>query len=456
MEAGGARGFTLVELMVAIVVAGIVVVSAYALFSNSSRAMYEVDDLSKLGDQARFAAELIARDVRSAGSLSTPNSFTDKFVNPSSNGTENPLDDDNFVRAIYMPDLQDDTLGPQVSNSGTSNDEIILLGAYDYPFTFEISDLVEQNGNEVAQARVRPGPRGTWKFSRRDPFDVRAQALTDPLTTGQLDGLVRPTRTRLMRALDRNGYMMFATIEPDGVSYVNEELVFDFSDDQRFFFRQGNEQNGFEPAATEDEGYEAALLDAFRYRVCASIEDPDNLQLVRERLDPAVVIAEIGSLSRPSVCGELDPANGLLEQVVVADRVVDFQVWFDCTEVGQNLIEELPVTPDWITPDAVGTDANHNCMRSQNLTAATYNDADRARVAHIRLSMRTATERQNLANYRFITDGNPMGTTTNETNAAIIGGLQTFDVDGDPSSASRVVTVQLDLDMPNITNRVNR
>jgi prepilin-type N-terminal cleavage/methylation domain-containing protein len=455
MEAGRARGFTLVELMVAIVVAGIVVVSAYGLFSNSSRAMYEVDDLSKLNDQARFAAELIARDVRSAGALSTPNSYTDKFVNPAPNGAENPLTNDNFVRSIYIPDFQDRTLGPQVFNSGTSLDEIVVLGAYDYPFTFEISDLVEQNGNEVAQARVRPGPRGTWKFSRRDPFDVRTQALTTPLTTGQLDGLVRPTRNRLMRALDRNGYMMFATIEPDGVSYVNEELIFDFSDDQRFFFRRGNEQNGFEPAATDDEGYEAALLDTFRYRVCSSVEDPDNLQLVRERVDPVTVITDLDSLPRPAICGDLGGGD-ILEQVVVADRVVDFQVWFDCAEDGQDLIEELPVTLDWVTPDAVGSDVNHNCMRSEDLTAATFGDADLARVAHIRLSMRTATERQNLANYRFITDGSPMGTTNNETNAAILGGLQTFDVDGDPTSASRVVTIQLDLDMPNITNRVNR
>ncbi len=449
------RGFTLVELMVAIVVAGVVVVSAYALFSNTSRSMYEVDNLSQLNDQARFAAELIARDVRSAGSLSTPNSYTDRFVNPTANGAENPLKDSNFVRAIYMTDNQDLIRGPQANgnNDNTSSDEIILIGAYDYPFTFEISGLVEGASDEVIEARVRQTPRGAWRFARRDPFDVRTDKL-EQLTPGQREGLVLPSRQRLMRAIDRNGFMMFAAIELNGVGYDNDELVFSFAEEQRFTFRRGNNQNGFEPASSLDEGYEAALLDAFRFRVCSAADEPENLQLVRERLAPIEVIDDPSNISTSPVCGDL--GGGILEQVVVADRVVDFQVWFDCAPPGQLLMQELPLASGWVTPDAIGSDTNHNCMRSSGLAAGTFQDADQVRVAHIRLSLRTAIERANLGNYRFLTGAVPTTTTTDANAPNVIGPLQTFDVDGDPTTASRVVTVQIDLDMPNYSGRVNR
>ena len=420
------RGFTLIELMVAIVIAGIVVVSAYALFSNTSRAMYEVDNLSKLNDQARFAAELIARDVRSAGSLSTPNSYTDKFVNPSTNLSDNPLKNSNFVRAIYMPPLQDVAIGPQgqavngvLANAGTSSDQLIVMGAYDYPFTFEISGLEEATNGEVTSAIVREGPRGTWRFARRDPFDVRVDTLGS-LSAGQLQSLSSGTKARLMRAIDRNGYMMFATIDPatDGFEYNANEFAIKFSDTQRFRFRVGNEQNGFEPAASEDEGYEAALLDAFRYRVCISREDVNNLQLVRERVDPSDLIDDPSSIVTNPSCGDLP--SGVLEQHVVAEHVADFQVWFDCTPNNSLALEEVVRQRGWLTPDAAGANVAHNCLNTDSLSASTFGRADQVRVAHIRLSLHTPTERSDLPNYRFLTNQNPLTTTTDPSDAQAV------------------------------------
>ena len=455
-----ASGFTLVELMVAIVIAGIVVASAYGLFANSSRAMYQVDSLTKVNDQARFAVELVANDVRSAGAFGTPNSYTDIYVNPSSNQPENPFGNDNVVRAIYVPLTQDVELGPQgfaTNSSNASSDQLILLGAYDFPFTFEINNLGAE-GDEVKTASIPDNPRGARRFARRSPFDFRSD---DPgaLTTGQLQGLTENGGSRLMRAIDRNGYMMFAVVpdEATAIEYNAGVIDIEFDDDQRFFFRQGNDQNGFEPAGSDDEGYEAAFLDAYRYRICQSPKDDRNLMLVRERVDVESVISNIGSIQSDATCGVI--GTNVENQVVVAENVVDFQVWFDCVSPTADppVLEGIDMANGWDTPDSNDTgDEDHGCLAVPNnaatMTAAMDVSADFARVAHIRLSLRTPTESSSLPNYGFLTSLS--NTTTDPTSANAVGSLQTFDIDEDPESAARVVTVQMDLDLPNYAGRI--
>ena len=61
------RGFTLVELMVALAIGAIAVAAGYELFINSHRSYVTQTQLSSTQQSARIAMELIARDLRTAG-----------------------------------------------------------------------------------------------------------------------------------------------------------------------------------------------------------------------------------------------------------------------------------------------------------------------------------------------------------------------------------------------------
>src|SRR5688572_11160216 len=66
--APGMRGFTLVELMIAMVLGLIVVGAVAAVFATNSRTYAATESLGRVQESARVAFELISRDIReSAG-----------------------------------------------------------------------------------------------------------------------------------------------------------------------------------------------------------------------------------------------------------------------------------------------------------------------------------------------------------------------------------------------------
>jgi len=62
-----AQGFTLVELIVAMLLATLVGMAAYAVFSSSSRSSLVQEDITETQQNVRAAMDLLARDARSAG-----------------------------------------------------------------------------------------------------------------------------------------------------------------------------------------------------------------------------------------------------------------------------------------------------------------------------------------------------------------------------------------------------
>ena len=62
-----ARGFTLIELMVALALAGIVLLGLSAYFVSSSRAFSETERVSRQIENGRYASALIAEEIRHAG-----------------------------------------------------------------------------------------------------------------------------------------------------------------------------------------------------------------------------------------------------------------------------------------------------------------------------------------------------------------------------------------------------
>jgi len=73
---GAARGLSLIELLVAIALGGILMGGAITLFINN-RAAYEItNDMARLQESARFALHMMTEDLRMAGYVGCVNDFT--------------------------------------------------------------------------------------------------------------------------------------------------------------------------------------------------------------------------------------------------------------------------------------------------------------------------------------------------------------------------------------------
>jgi type IV pilus assembly protein PilW len=67
MIIGSARGFTLLELLIAVLIGSIVIAVVGSLFLANSNTFRAVDDSARLQENGRFALQAIARSVRQAG-----------------------------------------------------------------------------------------------------------------------------------------------------------------------------------------------------------------------------------------------------------------------------------------------------------------------------------------------------------------------------------------------------
>lgn len=76
------KGFTLVELMVAIVISSIIMLGVVSLYSTSRKGQKTNEALARIQENLRFAADMISKDIRMAGytgckSSSVTNALTD-------------------------------------------------------------------------------------------------------------------------------------------------------------------------------------------------------------------------------------------------------------------------------------------------------------------------------------------------------------------------------------------
>ncbi len=471
-------GFTLLELVVTMMVSALVVLAAYQLFASTSEAMYEANSLSDTTDRARFGLELIARDVRAAGAfgtpeargtwpMGTPESHGDFFVN------KNQLGDRN-IRGIYpFATHQARQIGDVQAewNRATRSDQLVLLGAYDFPFSFEVTFL---GGDTFDTAFAENTNQGAMRFNEIDPFVVNTPPSTDlgPLQTS----IVNPIASRILRVTDRNGFAQFVAI--DSATYaagVNNGLTLNL-DNVNWPLQPRietpvageNPRAGLEPGGEEDVAYEAALLDAYRYRVCAPVATPNRLRLVRERIDARALVENNVPEPMPGCQDEpIGPGNFIIDQQLIVDRVADFQIWYDCARPGSPTMEIAPWVSTWETPGFVTDPEAHGCLFVDSGTGDVLGglDPSQARMAHIRLSVHTERERSDVSNYGFLRADGSTANTSNAINAPlfinsvdpipadVVGHLQTFDLNGDAANAARVVTMQVDVQLTNYINR---
>lgn len=470
------RGFTLVELMVAVTLLGLIIGVIFSLFASTSDTLKEADSLADTLDRTRFAMERLSSEMRNAGSFGSPDSEGDRWYpsvdNAGNSGMRlvgvasyNGWQNDHTL--LVDNDMDDAHTNATVSgaNPAVGYDGIIVMGAIDFPQSFEISSLTFDTGTErVSGAYIPANERGLFKLLVNDPFytetglpqgvvaDDSADAGGGAVKLSEASAMVvNDLSDRLIRVMDREGNSQVSAIEDAPSPTYSDAAIdtatlgginFEFTNDLLVRNNEVDDSAGADHSVglqrkTEDNadvGYDAALIDAYWYHVESDPRDPRNFRLVRDRLNGESIATQMAANPNAITKATLEGMR-TGDRVVITDRVVDFQVWFDCANNAQGELNNVPWLTTWANPDGGA------CMDPA------VGDFGEARMAHIRLSVRTKYERKDAPDSvdAFFMDS------TGTVNPAM--SMRYFDVYPEAEGAARVVTVQSDVELATFSMR---
>lgn len=148
------RGFSLVELMIAMTIGFVVLAGIGYLYIESRQSFRSMDNLSRIQESARYALETMARDIRMAGYRGCA-SASGAFYNTLNNPTQTaynfavPINGYDASGGGWAPALPADTGGLSGLNVLAGTDAIILRGAFGGGTT-----VTDQPGNSSADLKV--------------------------------------------------------------------------------------------------------------------------------------------------------------------------------------------------------------------------------------------------------------------------------------------------------------
>jgi prepilin-type N-terminal cleavage/methylation domain-containing protein len=148
-RASNARGFTLVELLLATTAGLIVSAAAFLLAKNASAVFQEETRITSAQLSASLGLQRLTSDIARAGFLTTPNSQTDPFVCKEP-GTWPPLIAN--LRAISIEEAGSVTAHPadltQSTANGFSPDRITIAGSFDSAEMFPVGSIEDGGGGK--------------------------------------------------------------------------------------------------------------------------------------------------------------------------------------------------------------------------------------------------------------------------------------------------------------------
>jgi prepilin-type N-terminal cleavage/methylation domain-containing protein len=304
------RGFTIVELLVSVVVAGVALAGIYYYYSAVQGAMREQGRISQAQLEARLGMELIAADLQRAGFLATPNSVVDPSVTQQAPGSAALLRiqpivfQDGTVGSVWQAGAASRTPLPNAAqNVNIAPDDVTLYGNY-------------LNANEYKAHTINAAAGTVWlQPLLQFPDPTAATGGVVPLaamTNGEFQQLF-PT-TAFLRIVNRNGIAQFTRIT----------LVSGFPA-RTITVSPLPLQNG--PGQT---GGIDGFCDGCRVNVVNGV----LYRIERRSDDPATDTDEsmITDLVRYFVDQNGAPLPAAREVVVA--YAVDFQVWFRACELG--------------------------------------------------------------------------------------------------------------------------
>lgn len=337
-------GFTVSELLVGVLLSSIVIVGIYAASQNSSRTFQVQTDAAETMDQLNFAMDIVKGDLRRAAYLSVPNGQVSSY--PSGiNVCGVPTG--TVIQALQLTDADNDWEPPQTENGPTAvmmvdgsarvPDQLVLLGAYRTDRSFPV--VLSQPNQLRAQHMLEGGAS-----LNADDVNAIISPMFDRATLAvysRSDAVqfIRMTNASTATAVSGATDTIQIPIQDTVQDYINE--VCDFGS----------------PWA---QGRRVVPLHRVRFSLQRDQDNPNQTVFVRE---------------------ELGADNTVLDRIVVANNIIDFQVWFDQRggEIGQPM-------QSMVTDGTAGDDEGGVPETQLNGTASARPEL--ARYAHIQMSAR--------------------------------------------------------------------
>ena len=196
-------GFTLVEMLVALVAGAMAVATVYTLGAGSSRALREQQRVAHTQAAVRTAMEQLRRDIGRAGFGATPNSVVDQGANPAGCAVM----DSGAMQAVRLDDNASTAQLPLAAENGVQADDLILTGNYATGDHYLVSTITATTQISLQQTRQ--------SFARSFGRPLNAQRFEAAFSPGRWVYLVSETGRRVARQITAvNGATATVTVSP--------------------------------------------------------------------------------------------------------------------------------------------------------------------------------------------------------------------------------------------------
>ncbi len=181
----GAAGFSLVELMVALILGLLVVGAAFAIFHSNQTTYRSNVGLNRIQENARIVFELMSRDIRAAGGSACSN-----MARPDTEHT-NTAQENAFLNtpvsspasATEFTVVSGDDTAYRITNSTTTSITLDAAQIADARDAFSVNDqLVLCNANKLYVVRATSVNATTVGFTPATPIAMTADPLAPPST----------------------------------------------------------------------------------------------------------------------------------------------------------------------------------------------------------------------------------------------------------------------------------
>ncbi|MCB9618030.1 MAG: prepilin-type N-terminal cleavage/methylation domain-containing protein [Sandaracinus sp.] len=394
-------GFTLLELMVALVAGLVAILAVYYVSSASARHFHEQQRVAQTQTSVRMAMQQLRRDIGRTALFGTPNSEREtRCITP-----PRP------VQAIVFQNDVDNAALPRAAANGVSADRLRLTGNFVTSDVYFVSTLAGSGTGAYLQTQWQGFRRdfGNWTAANLPigaptmPTGYNAAALSDVFSAD-----------RMVHIQNVQGYHFFLDIQNVTANGTTPPLV---------NFRQSLPIGGTCVGGLAD-GALIAPISTVEYAV------------VNPRTD-----AELVDLLGVGSTAALEQATGRVNSVLVRREINmrDGSTIAGTTRVVLEYVADLNY--EFVFDDQTAPGNAPNLVRRDGAQSANLLNGSVAAVPHrvrsviVRLSARTAGEEPG---FPFVAGGPA---------------LTRYDVDGRTDAAARIRTLETEIFLPNLAGR---
>lgn len=350
--------FTLIELMVALVIGGLVIGAMYSIGAASNRNFQVQHQIANMQSSLRLAYIHLKRDLVRAGYHATPREALDACT-PSGLSISTTAGGSGLIAAIssftdnVAANVVDPTAGDNPPANGFSHDQVTLIGNYTTSNEYPGIQLTS-----TSTLRIDTDPATTWHSIQQD-FGWNANGMANTVINADIVREVFPTG-KLIRIQTKTGRRHYATL-------VGQAVVLDTSITLTF-----------QPAITNDCANDAnggwvAPLDVVRWDVRQSGADTWDTERVTGNQFAQLVRSVVQPNDKITPFAPAQPPRPIL------DYVATFNLQFTTTAQLQ------PGQPDQFV---VGLTADVALPAAQ-ATALINNNPELVRAVRVELGVRT-------------------------------------------------------------------